>query len=70
MIAQCFGEKYINEGDEIISTELEHHANYVPWHFLRKKKKAIIKFIPVDNDGNLQIEKLSELITKKLKLFL
>ena len=45
LIAQCFGEKYINEGDEIISTELEHHANYVPWHFLRKKKKAIIKFI-------------------------
>ena len=68
LIAQCFGEKYIKEGDEIISTELEHHANYVPWHFLRKKKKAIIKFIPVDNDGNLQIEKLSELITKKTRI--
>ena len=62
LIAQCFGEKYISEGDEIISTELEHHANYVPWHFLRKKKKAIIKFIPVDDDGNLQIEKLSEFL--------
>ena len=68
LIAQCFGEKYINEGDEIISTELEHHANYVPWHFLRKKKKAVIKFIPVDDDGNLLIDKLSELITKKTKI--
>ena len=68
LIAQCFGEKYINEGDEIISTELEHHANYVPWHFLRKKKKAVIKFIPVDDSGNLLIDKLSELITKKTKI--
>ncbi len=68
LIAQCFGEKFINEGDEIISTELEHHANYVPWHFLRKKKKAIIKFIPVDDNGNLLIEKLSELITNKTKI--
>ncbi len=68
LIAKCFGEKYIKEGDEIISTELEHHANYVPWHFLRKKKKAVIKFIPVDNDGNLQIEKLSGLITNKTKI--
>ena len=33
LISQCFGEKFIGEGDEIISTELEHHANYVPWHF-------------------------------------
>ena len=68
LIAQCFGEKYINEGDEIISTELEHHANYVPWHFLRKKKKAVIKFIPVDDSGNLLIDKLTELITIKTKI--
>jgi cysteine desulfurase/selenocysteine lyase len=68
LVASCFGEKFINEGDEIISTELEHHANYVPWHFLRKKKKAVIKFIPIDDDGNLRIEKLNELITDKTKI--
>ena len=68
LIANCFGEKFINEGDEIISTELEHHANYVPWHFLRKKKKVIIKFIPIDDDGNLLIEKLPELISDKTKI--
>ena len=38
LVASCYGSKFINEGDEIISTELEHHANFVPWHFLRKKK--------------------------------
>jgi cysteine desulfurase/selenocysteine lyase len=68
LIAHCFGEKFINEGDEIISTELEHHANYVPWHFLRKKKKAVIKFIPIDDDGNLLIDELPKLITHKTKI--
>ena len=68
LIAHCFGEKFINKGDEIISTELEHHANYVPWHFIRKKKNAVIKFIPVDDDGNLLIDKLPELITDKTKI--
>jgi len=68
LVAHCFGEKFINEGDEIISTELEHHANYVPWHFLRKKKNAIIKFIPIDDDGNLLIDQLPGLITNKTKI--
>jgi len=68
LIAHCFGEKFINQGDEIISTELEHHANYVPWHFLRKKKNAIIKFIPIDDDGNLLIDQLPGLITNKTKI--
>ena len=38
LVASSFGEKFIEEGDEILTTELEHHSNYVPWHFLRKKK--------------------------------
>ena len=38
LIASSFGEKFIKEGDEILTTELEHHSNYVPWHFLRQKK--------------------------------
>ena len=41
LVASCFGEKFINKDDEIILTELEHHANYVPWHFLRKKKGGV-----------------------------
>ena len=46
LVATTYGQKYIQEGDEIIITELEHHSNYVPWHFIRENKKAIIKFAP------------------------
>ena len=53
LVANSFGEKYINEGDENILTELEHHSNYVPWHYLRNKKKAIIKFAKINE--NLEI---------------
>ena len=68
LVASCYGSKFINEGDEIISTELEHHANFVPWHFLRKKKGAVIKFLDIDDKGNLKIEDLEKLITKKTKI--
>ena len=40
LVANSFGDKFINEGDEIILTELEHHSNYVPWHYLRNKKSS------------------------------
>ena len=68
LVASCFGEKFINKGDEIILTELEHHANYVPWHFLRQKKGAIIKFLPIDQYGDLKIDELENLITNKTKI--
>ena len=45
LVANSFGEKFIEEGDEIILTELEHHSNYVPWHYLRKKRKAFLFFL-------------------------
>ena len=54
LVANSFGEKYINEGDEILITELEHHSNYVPWHYLRNKKKAVINFAKIND--NLEIE--------------
>ena len=68
LVASCFEEKFIEKDDEIILTELEHHANYVPWHFLRKKKGAVIKFLPIDENGNLKIEQLESLITSKTKI--
>ncbi len=68
LVANTFGQKNIQEGDEIIITELEHHSNYVPWHFLRENKKAIIKFAPIDEDGDIIIEKFKELITNKTKI--
>ena len=68
LVASCFGEKYIKEGDEILITELEHHSNYVPWHFLRKKKGALIKFAPVNNNGEVEIDEIKKLITDKTKI--
>ena len=68
LIATTFGQQNINEGDEIIVTELEHHSNYVPWHFLRKRKKAIIKFAPINDDGDIIIDELKKLITPKTKI--
>ena len=55
LVATTYGEKYIKGGDEILITELEHHSNYVPWHFLRTKKGAVIKFAPVNKNGEVEI---------------
>ena len=68
LIASSFGEKFINKGDEILTTELEHHSNYVPWHFLRKKKGAIIKFAPVNHNGEVEIDEIKKLISNKTKI--
>jgi len=68
LIASSFGEKFINKGDEILITELEHHSNYVPWNFLREKKGAIIKFAKVNKNGEVEIDEIKKLITNKTKI--
>ncbi|NNC85407.1 MAG: cysteine desulfurase [Bacteroidia bacterium] len=68
LIAQTFGRQIINEGDEIILTEMEHHANIVPWQLLCEEKKATIKVIPINDKGELELEKLDALISDKTKL--
>ncbi len=68
LVASAFGDKFINKGDEIIITELEHHANYVPWHFLREKKGAVIKFAECNENGEVDIEEIKKLITNKTKI--
>jgi len=68
LVATTFGQQNINKGDEILITELEHHSNYVPWHYLRERKGAIIKFLPINDDGDIILEKLKELITTKTKI--
>ncbi|MBD1150567.1 cysteine desulfurase [Pelagibacterales bacterium SAG-MED29] len=68
LIASSFGEKFIKEGDEILTTELEHHSNYVPWHFIRKKKGAKIKFASVNKRGEVEIDEIKKLINSKTKI--
>ena len=68
LVASSFGEKFINKGDEILITELEHHSNYVPWNFLREKKGANIKFASVNLNGEIDVDSIKELITNKTKI--
>jgi cysteine desulfurase / selenocysteine lyase len=68
LVASSYGEQFITSGDEIIVTELEHHSNYVPWDFIRKKKNAIIKFASVNKNGEVEIDEIKKLITNKTKM--
>jgi len=68
LVANTFGQKYLNEGDEVLITELEHHSNYVPWHFLRKSKKINIEFAEVNDDGEITLEDIEKKITSKTKI--
>ena len=68
LVAFCFGEAFVNEGDEVIVTEAEHHSNIVPWQMMCQRKKAVLKVLPVDDNGHLMIEKLSGLITERTRI--
>lgn len=68
LIASSYGEQYLQSGDEIVLTELEHHANIVPWQMLAQKKNCKIKYIPVTTEGDLDYSSLDQIITKKTKL--
>ncbi len=68
LVASTFGQKYLNRGDEILLTELEHHSNYVPWHYLRKAKGVNIKFAEINEDGDITLEAIEKKITNKTKI--
>jgi len=68
LVANTFGQKYLKEGDEILITELEHHSNYIPWHFLRKSKGIKIEFAECNSDGEVTIEAIEKKISSKTKL--
>ncbi len=68
LIASSYGEQYLQSGDEIVLTELEHHANIVPWQILAQRKNCKLKYIPVTTEGDLDYSSLDQIITKKTKL--
>ena len=68
LVANTFGQKYLKEGDEVLLTELEHHSNYVPWHYLRKSKGIKIEFAEVNNDGEVTLESIEKKISSKTKI--
>lgn len=67
LVAYAYGMEYLQEGDEVVLTEMEHHSQLVPWQQMAKRRKAVLKFIPV-KDGALDRSKINELITKKTKV--
>lgn len=68
LVAFSFGEAFIGGGDEIVVTEMEHHANIVPWQMLCQRKGAVLKVIPFKDNGELDLSKLDELLTDRVKL--
>jgi len=68
LVANTFGQKYLKEGDEILLTELEHHSNYVPWHYLRSLKGVKIEFAEVNEDGEVSVESIAKKITSNTKI--
>ena len=68
LVANTVGQKDIGEGDEIILSLMEHHANIVPWHFLRERKGAVLKWLPINDAGELLIDELDRMITPKTRM--
>ena len=68
LVAFCFGEAFVRPGDEIIVSESEHHSNIVPWQMMCERKGAVLKVLPVDDDGHLRIDMLEDLVTDRTRL--
>ena len=68
LVAQTFGPSRIGPGDEIVLSIMEHHANIVPWHFLRERHGAVIKWAPVDDDGNFLLDEFEKLLTARTRI--
>ena len=68
LVAHSFGEAFIHEGNEIVVTEMEHHANIVPWQMLCERKKAVLKVVPFNDKGELDMEAFGKLMNGRVKL--
>src|SRR5579871_6709156 len=68
LVAYTWGREHIQAGDEIVVSIMEHHSNIVPWHFLRERQGAVIKWSPIDEDGNFLIEEFEKLLSPRTKM--
>ncbi|MEZ5084602.1 MAG: aminotransferase class V-fold PLP-dependent enzyme, partial [Bacteroidales bacterium] len=68
LVANSFGRKFLNKGDEVIISSFEHHANIVPWQMICEEREAILKVIPLKNNSELDIDAFKLLINKKTKI--
>ncbi|MDI3471350.1 MAG: cysteine desulfurase [Pseudolabrys sp.] len=68
LVAYTFGRERIKPGDEIVISIMEHHSNIVPWHFLRERYGAVIKWAPIDEDGNFLLDEFEKLLSPRTKM--
>lgn len=68
LVANGYGNEFVKEGDEVIVSYLEHHSNIVPWQMLCQRKNAVLKVIPVNDDGELIIDEYKKLLSEKTKI--
>jgi cysteine desulfurase / selenocysteine lyase len=68
LVASTFGRKYINKGDEVIISGMEHHSNIVPWQMLCEEKGAFLRIVPIDENGELLMEAFDALLNERTKL--
>jgi cysteine desulfurase/selenocysteine lyase len=68
LVASCFGRKFLNEGDEVLISAMEHHANIVPWQLICEERKAVLKVIPITDDGELIMEEYKNLLKERTKI--
>jgi cysteine desulfurase/selenocysteine lyase len=69
LVAQAWGGKFVRADDVILLTEMEHHSNLVPWQLLAKRTGARLRFVPVLDDGTLDLEQLPSMLTSEVKIF-
>lgn len=69
LVAYSWGRHNISAGDEILLTEMEHHANIVPWQMLAQETGVTIRYLPVDENGRLALDKLDDYLTERTRLF-
>lgn len=68
LVASCFGKTFLQEGDEVIITEMEHHSNIVPWQMICEERKAYLKVVPIDDRGVLQLDLFREMLHEKVRI--
>ena len=68
LVAYTWGRQNIEAGDEVIISSLEHHSNIVPWQIICEEKGAVVKVIPINNQGELLLDEYKKLLNKKTKL--
>ncbi len=68
LVASSYGMNFVNEGDEVITTELEHHSSHMPWFNVCHVKKAKLKYVPLDKEGRITVEAFKSVLTNKTKV--